>query len=417
MRKLIALFFLFSMLSHAQENANTLFEQHREGLFQIQLIELKSGNKSSIGSGFAISPKGDLISNYHVVADAVYHPDKYRIQALDRLGNTHPLKITNFDVINDLSMLAPVNSLQVDGYFRLSDALPRQGQAIYSLGNPHDLGMIVVPGTYNGLKTNSFYQRIHVTGSINPGMSGGPAVNGIGDVIGVNVATAGNQIGFLVPLNKIHRLVEDPDQPTGSEAFKQKIHQQLKVNQSALIESLLDHPWKTTQLGEALIPDQIADYITCWGGSNAENSKAQYLSVERRCRLDDRVYLTDRFQTGALELEFEWLASDTFSSHRFYNFFSNSISRAGPGNSASKDDVSNYECQKQLVNNQQNVTNRTVVCLRVYKDYPDLYDVLYIGASLDHQQQGLISHFTLAGVDKTSGLRFLRSIVEAIAWQ
>ena len=62
-------------------------------------------------------------------------------------------------------------------FFEISDTTPTKGEELFSLGNPHDLGMIVVPGTYNGLKKESFNDRIHFTGSVNSGMSGGPVVN------------------------------------------------------------------------------------------------------------------------------------------------------------------------------------------------------------------------------------------------
>ena len=79
---------------------------------------------------------------------------------------------------------------------------------IYSLGNPHDLGMILVPGTYNGLQKYSFYPRIHFTGAVNAGMSGGPTVDAAGKVVGVNVASAGNQLGFLVPADALQALLQ-----------------------------------------------------------------------------------------------------------------------------------------------------------------------------------------------------------------
>ena len=98
-------------------------------------------------------------------------------------GTSEHLELVNFDVVNDLALVKTKQPVSSALAFSLADALPQQGVPIYSLGNPHDFGMIVVPGTFNGLKTNSFYQRIHFTGSINPGMSGGPAVDGRGHVI------------------------------------------------------------------------------------------------------------------------------------------------------------------------------------------------------------------------------------------
>ena len=67
--------------------------------------------------------------------------------------------------------------------------------------------------------------------------------------------------------------------------------------------------------------------------------------------------------------------------------------------------------------NINDVTNKTVLCLRAYKDFEKLYDVLFVAATLDHSQQGLISHFTLAGVSKESALVFTQKFMDAIAWQ
>jgi hypothetical protein len=46
-----------------------------------------------------------------------------------------------------------------------------------------------------------------------------------------------------------------------------------------------------------------------------------------------------------------------------------------------------------------------------------LFDVAYISASLDHQQQGVISHFTLAGVDQQMALQFSHKFIGAVVWQ
>ncbi|MFT6777888.1 MAG: serine protease Do, partial [Paraglaciecola sp.] len=45
---------MFCSLAHSQQTAQNLFGQYRTALYQIKIIELESGNKSSIGSGFQI---------------------------------------------------------------------------------------------------------------------------------------------------------------------------------------------------------------------------------------------------------------------------------------------------------------------------------------------------------------------------
>ena len=180
---------------------------------------------------------------------------------------------------------------------------------------------------------------------------------------------------------------------------------------------LNNQQWETSELGEAIVPSKITDFISCWGGSNTSDKEALYLSVENRCQLDEQIYLHNGLRTGGLELEFEWLDAKSLSEHRFYNFYSQSITGAGAGNNATKTDVTNFRCQQDKVTNINGVTNKTVLCLRAYKEFDQLYDVLFVAATLDHSQQGLISHYTLAGVSKESALVFTQKFMDAIAWQ
>lgn len=418
LRILIFMLSMFCSLAHSQQTAQNLFGQYRTALYQIKIIELESGNKSSIGSGFQIDTSGNVVTNYHVVSEYVYNPDKFRIEYLAHDGSEGQLQLVDVDVINDLALVRKVALSEQENAFPIAQSLPKQGSAIYSLGNPHDLGMIVVPGTFNGLKKSSFYQRIHFTGSINPGMSGGPVVNELGEVMGVNVATAGNQIGFLIPLAKIQGLLTSQNaQVLENEQLKPRIQEQLLDNQNKLFALLNNHTWPTSVLGEAMIPSKITDFISCWGGSNTSDKEALYLSVENRCQLDEQIYLHNGLRTGGLELEFEWLDGKSLGEHRFYNFYSQSITGAGASNNATKTDVTNFRCQQDKVTNINGVTNKTVFCLRAYKEFDQLYDVLFVAATLDHAHQGLISHYTLAGVSKESALVFTQKFMDAISWQ
>ncbi|WP_339770931.1 serine protease [uncultured Paraglaciecola sp.] len=418
MRYLLFALSLYSALGFGQQTAQNLFSHYQTALYQIRIIELGSGNKSSIGSGFQINDSGVLVTNYHVVSEYVYFPEKYRIEYLAADGSVGDLSVVNIDVVNDLALVQVQTDKISTDFFALSESLPEQGSSIYSLGNPHDLGMIVVPGTFNGIKKNSFYQRIHFTGSINPGMSGGPVVNPDGQVVGVNVATAGNQIGFLVPLTKVYSLIENSDlTPLSPKEYKQVIATQLMENQRQLFSRLELGVWKSSNLGGAIIPTPDGELLACWGDSNSADQEALYLSVEKRCRLDEDIFLHGGLRTGGVEIEFEWLESERLGTHRFYEFFTDSIAGAGAGNQASKNDVNNYQCKQDIVTNHHQVKTKSTFCLRAYKEFPHLYDVLYIGATLNHDSQGLISHFTLAGVSQDSAMRFTKQFMGAIAWQ
>lgn len=80
---------------------------------------------------------------------------------------------------------------------------------VYFHWQPHDIGIMIVAGEYNGLVKDSRYKRMIFSGNINSGMSGGPAINQNGEVVGINVASRGNGIGYLVPARHLSQLLEE----------------------------------------------------------------------------------------------------------------------------------------------------------------------------------------------------------------
>ena len=225
-RIVVLILSLFSSLSMATEQAQQIFQEMAPSLYQIRLIDKATSEKSTIGSGFQISENGYIATNYHVISGYAQYPEKYIIEYEDSLGKKGQLDLQTVDVINDLAIVLLTENPQPQ-HFIISELTPEKGEEIYSLGNPHDLGMIVVPGTYNGLKKEAFNDRIHFTGSVNPGMSGGPVVNRFGEVVGVNVASSGNSIGFLIPHDKLANLINQFDQQV-EKSIDEQIAEQLK---------------------------------------------------------------------------------------------------------------------------------------------------------------------------------------------
>jgi hypothetical protein len=417
-KKTFTLVLLFSsFISHAVEQAEEIFAQLTPSLYQIKLIDKASGEKSSIGSGFQISRDGIIATNYHVISSYARHPNKYRIEYFDHLGQQGSLSLKSVDVINDLALVQREVKDEMD-FFALSKTTPQKGEKLFSLGNPHDLGMIVVPGTYNGLKKETFSERIHFTGSINSGMSGGPVVNNHSEVVGINVATSGNQIGFLVPHDKLVNLFENYRQSPPTD-IKKQMAEQLMASQDKLVTTLLNSPWQRKQLGDkGMIPIIDVPFIRCWGESNADKTDALILAAVASCSLDENTYISSHFFTGSIEIEFRYMQAKELSDHKFYYLYKQQIARAGAGNRAGKDDVSEYQCHHDLVKpDNESINNKAIFCTRAYKDFSGLYDVLYLGASVDKKQQALVSHFTIAGISQANAMAFTRRFIEAVSWK
>ncbi|MCW8834678.1 MAG: serine protease [Colwellia sp.] len=413
----ILVFVLLSTSSYATEQAEQLFNQLKPSLYQIKLIDKASGEKSSIGSGFQISSNGIIATNYHVISSFALHPKKYRIEYLDSQGNKGNLSLQSVDVINDLALVRR-DVKQDMPFFQLSQAAPHKGEQLFSLGNPHDLGMIVVPGTYNGLKKESFNERIHFTGSINSGMSGGPVVNKEAEVVGVNVATSGNSIGFLVPHDKLVSLYQ-AFQKAPPESIEQQMAQQLTANQDKLMTEILNSPWQNKLLGkQGSIPIIDVPFIRCWGDSNADKADALILTAVANCSLDENTYLSSRFFTGSMEIEFRTMQAKEIGANKFYHLYQQQISRARAGNRAGKDNVTEYQCHHDLVMpDNQAINNKSIFCTRAYKKFPDLFDVLYLSASIDRDKEALVSHFTISGINQANALAFTRKFMEAVSWK
>lgn len=401
------------------ETAEQLFATFEPALLQVRVMEQASSSKAAIGTGFVFAPDATsrlLVTNYHVVSEAVLFPEKYQLEALFDDQHRKPLSVLAVDVINDLALLSledPI--LQQLPAFELATVQPVQGATLYSLGNPHDLGMILVPGTYNGLQKYSYHPRIHFTGAINAGMSGGPTVNAEGQVVGVNVASGGNQLGFLVPAQALATLVSRYQQHGRPAEFRSQIEQQLQQSQQQMLEQILAADWKLKDFGGGKVPDEVVDFVRCWGESNVEKAQDKLKKVSAFCSQDDQVFLSQRFTTGPVQMQFMYLQAPELHPLQFFREYELELGGARPDNQANKDDVTPFQCDEQLVLHAGQHA-KVVYCVRAYRHYKDLYDVLYLAAALDGQQQGLMSHYTLSGVSEQQANAFRRKFSEAVQW-
>jgi serine protease Do len=272
----------------------------------------------------------------------------------------------------------------------------------------------VVKGTYNGFLEASFYQRILFSGSINPGMSGGPTLNEEGQVVGINVATAGNQLSFLVPVGHLSQLLEQPVLEPND--IKQRIEQQLLQNQKDMVGALVEAQWPKIQLGEASVAGELTRFTRCWGNANDDKDRLVDI-VYTQCFGQDEIYLLEDFSTSQINYEFYWLTSKKLSPWQFYHRYQKDFSGARAVNSPSKEDASEFTCHQDFVAVGDNRrTWNTVMCARRYLDYPSLYDVLFIAAAVDSAKKGLITHFTLSGVSSEMASAFSRKFLEHVQW-
>lgn len=140
------------------------------------------------GSGFLFSSDGYLFTNSHVIQTAKI----IKVVMFD--GTKHSATLIGEDLMNDLAIL----KISGGDYVPAKLGEPSQlkiGQLVIAIGNPLGFQHTVTSGIISALgrtmKTqagNTMDSMIQTDAALNPGNSGGPLINGTGEVIGVNTA-------------------------------------------------------------------------------------------------------------------------------------------------------------------------------------------------------------------------------------
>ena len=141
------------------------------------------------GSGFVISSDGFIVTNNHVIEDA----REIKVALAD--GRTVSAELKGTDPSTDIAVLKIYETGLKALSFANSEAL-QPGQIAIAIGNPLGLQHTVTAGVVSALgrtlRANNgrlIDDIIQTDASLNPGNSGGPLVNSLGQVIGVNTAT------------------------------------------------------------------------------------------------------------------------------------------------------------------------------------------------------------------------------------
>ncbi len=407
-----------SALSNTQRySTDALFEQFSQSIFKVRIIDINSGSQSTIGTGFLVEDGSLLATNFHVVSALVNKPNQYRAE-IDIAGESHTLELTSFDVVHDLAILQAPNKTVLGQALTLSLEPLNKGHTLYSIGNPHDIGMTVVEGTYNGLVAHRFIDSIHFSGAINSGMSGGPTITDRGDVVGINVASSGDQIGFLVPVDKLANLLSTLDNETNNtQTHYELIRQQITDFSEQAIDELLQKDWPLEKLADTQVAGQISESLSCWGDSD-NNEDSRLKTVSKGCSNKDYIYINQNFTVGSIEYEYKHFSADSWNSLSFYEHINQFTSGARPSNRAHKNHVNNYACQNNVVAaTDKTFAKKISYCVRSYKNIKDLYDTFYIATSIDRPKEAMMEHYTLSGVTAASAHQFLERFMEAASWQ
>lgn len=411
----------------SKDEARRIYQAHGSAIYQIQVIDLASDKKNSIGSGFQFTADGLIGTNYHVIAEALQRPSSNRLEYVDEHEGRGQLTIMLADVVHDLAIL----KMDKPGkdFIALGSSDQPKGLRLFSLGNPRDIGFSIIEGTYNGKNRDSFFDKIHFSGSLNPGMSGGPAVGHDGKVVGINVSTGGNQISFLVPVEPLRELHEELVRLGPNFSFQNTAHayieQQLLQAQKKNVDRILAEKWESMDFGPFKVPKHMTNAFKCWGDSSVQE-KRPYREYHATCATNDRIFMDansdadGEFYTGIYLYRFDYFeAREKLNLPRFYALYQREYAMPLQAYAnAGEDDATNFDCNSHFID-LQGKRWKAAFCVRQYKKYPQLYDLHLYMALVGEGRQAFMASQALQGISMDSALkiaeRFMEDIKPAVA--
>ena len=241
---------------------------------------------TATGSGIVIDSNGTILTNYHVVENAI------KVTVSFGKGKSIEAQVVGKDPSNDLAVLR----IHPEGVtlhpLTLGDSSAvTVGDPVYAIGNPFDLERTLTTGVISALQRqitapNGFTINnvLQTDAPINPGNSGGPLLDTAGRVIGINSqiisggSGSGNVgIGFAVPIDTAKKLLPQLKQSgsvvhaylgiTGATIDASLADLQLKVDRGVLVQTVEPRgPAATAGLRGGTVDSQVNGARIMLGG-------------------------------------------------------------------------------------------------------------------------------------------------------
>ncbi len=192
-----------------------IFEKSEPGVVRVNVQRNETAEVvGGVGSGFVFDKKGHIITNAHVVNDAI----KIVVTFLD--GRSYNAEIIGADEYTDIAVIKVSADLALLHPLFIGDSSNlKVGEQIAAIGNPFGLSGSMTSGIVSQLgrllPSGSGYSIpdvIQTDAAINPGNSGGPLLNMRGEIVGINTAIQSatgefTGVGFSVPSQTIAKIV------------------------------------------------------------------------------------------------------------------------------------------------------------------------------------------------------------------
>lgn len=392
------------------QSESEVFREHERSLFKVEVIETLSQTPYVIGTAF-VARTGLLVTNYHVVNDVIFSPEDYSIRLIDVADMKHDAQVIRVDPVNDLAVLEA--TLEDVPPLDIAPRMPDVGDPVFSLGFPSDLSGTLVAGTFSGPIEQAIGSLLHYSGSLSPGMSGGPTLDESGSVIGVNVSTSGNQLSFLVSAEAVQRLLEEDP---GSDDLLQQCRDRLMLFQEQVHRTFLTEALPVHELAPFQVATFSEDVADCTA-SPLQPDGYDFTGVIYSCAPTDMIWLDPEDSVAPLSLKHVLLVAEGMSRLRFSGLYTEWFQDVWWSEAPESRWASDYVCRTRNVRNSGGVKLLVSQCWRRREGLDGLYDVFAKAAVLGVSDRGLVTTMTLAGTTLQNGQDLVSQVVESVRWE
>jgi S1-C subfamily serine protease len=176
-------------------------------------IFFEAYTSQNLGSGFIINSDGFILTNFHVISGG----RRIRVTLDDQ--TQYDAQRLDIDRSDDLALIK-ITPRKPLTFLRLGDSDKLQvGQKVLAIGNPFGLEGTLTTGVVSSIgrtiqanEGERLEGMIQTDAAINGGNSGGPLLDSLSNVIGINTAILGEKnigIGFALPINRAKALLDD----------------------------------------------------------------------------------------------------------------------------------------------------------------------------------------------------------------
>lgn len=189
----------------------------------------QTSTSAASGSGFVLTQDGYVVTNYHVIEDAL-KDSSVTVSVAFENGSKYNARVVGGEQDNDVAVLKIEVSDLTPVTLGDSDKLV-VGERVYAIGNP--LGeltysftdgmvsaldrLITTASTENGVVETTTLNVLQTNTAINPGNSGGPLFDSYGNVVGIVSAkytrsqsgVSAEGLGFAIPINDVKDILSD----------------------------------------------------------------------------------------------------------------------------------------------------------------------------------------------------------------